>query len=150
MAPESNTPAAIRFSAMNLLAMREHSVKELRQKLTARFADEAEAINTEISRLTEQGLQSDERFAEAFVAMRMRQGKGPLRILLELQERGVSDVVCCAYLDASDECWREQAVAEARKKFGHVPAEDLKDKSKRSRFLQYRGFTHDQIKFALR
>ena len=77
-----------RHKAMDLLARREHTRKELTTKLATKgFQDDV--IEQTINRLTEEGLQSDERFTEAFVTMRTKKGQGPLRILKELQERGV-------------------------------------------------------------
>ena len=77
------TPASVRMAAMNLLTMREHSVKELHAKLAKKF-ESNELISEVIQKLLEDGLQSDERFTEAFVKMRLRQGKGALVIRMEL------------------------------------------------------------------
>jgi len=49
------TPADIRLAAMNLLARREHSVRELRNKLKRRFPDDS-MIDEQIARLTGQNL----------------------------------------------------------------------------------------------
>ena len=38
--------------------------------------------------LTDEGLQSDARYAGSFVQSRINQGKGPIRIRQELKERG--------------------------------------------------------------
>ena len=58
----------IRFGAMNFLALREHSVKELKEKLGRKFSS-VELIDEAISGLIAQNLQSDERFAQAFVGL---------------------------------------------------------------------------------
>ena len=58
-----------RYSAMNLLARREHSYVELERKLKQRgFADSV--IEQALQRLQEQGLQSDQRFVESFIRAR--------------------------------------------------------------------------------
>ncbi len=49
---------------MDLLARREHSRLELYQKLKQKKF-EPNIINTELDKLSDEGLQSDERFAEA-------------------------------------------------------------------------------------
>ena len=41
--------------------------------------------------------------------------------------------------------WYQQASNVYQKKYGHKPVTDYNDKLKRSRFLQQRGFTADQI-----
>ena len=61
---------------MDFLARREHSRLELYQKLKQRQF-EPDVINSELNKLLDEGLQSDERFAEAFLRSRIDKGKGP-------------------------------------------------------------------------
>lgn len=145
------TPASIRMAAMNLLSMREHSAKELHTKLTKKFA-QADGILASIEKLKNDGLQSDQRFTEAFVNMRLRQGKGALVIRLELKEKGVSDTLINQYLVAPsiDTDWNELALKAYRKKFGDSPIGDLKDKAKRARFLTARGFSATNIQYVFK
>lgn len=70
--------------AMNLLARREHSVTELKNKLLKANFD-IDDIYEVIARLTETGLQSDERFAENYLRYRSQRGFGFQRIRLELK-----------------------------------------------------------------
>lgn len=143
------TPANIRFSAMNLLSMREHSATELYKKLEKKY-QQHELIVSTIKRLTEDGLQSDARFAEAFVTMRKRQGKGPLLINMELKERGISTEFIKHFLDADDECWKLLAGVVRQKKFGVSAPSDAKEKAKQMRFLAARGFSSVCIQYALK
>jgi len=154
----SQTPAPtdLRLAAMNLLARREQSARELREKLRRRFAAgelEAETlepmIDTVLEKLAQDNLQSDERFTEAFVTMRKRQGKGPLRIDQELRQKGVSAALIEAYLDSGDEDWWLLAQEVKAQRFGDGIAENLKDKARQVRFLQYRGFTSEQVRAAV-
>jgi regulatory protein len=142
------TPASIRMSAMNLLAMREHSAKELTTKLSKKF-DQLEWIAAELKKLKNDGLQSDQRFAEAYVNMRLRQGKGALAIRLELKERGVADALISEYLSAPTD-WNGLALQAHKKKFGNRPIPDIKEKSRRIRFLTARGFSAENIQYALK
>ncbi|WP_439510153.1 regulatory protein RecX [Marinimicrobium koreense] len=151
---ESSEPTMgeVRLAAMNLLARREHARDELRTKLLKRFGSEGERVNTvdqALARLEEQGLQSDERFTEAFVTARERQGKGPLRIAQELRQKGVSDALVSLYLDEGDERWWDLANEVRRKRFGDAPVETPKEKARQARFLQYRGFSHEQVREAI-
>jgi regulatory protein len=139
----------IRLSAMNLLAMREHSAKELRQKLEKKFSLNEEVMAA-VSKLAEEGLQSDLRFTEAFVAMRYRQGKGPLLIGLELKDRGVSSDLIDQYLRDRDQCWSESAKDVVNKKFDAQEVLGAKERAKRIRFLTARGFSSDNIHYALK
>jgi regulatory protein len=138
-------PADIRLAAMNLLARREHTRLELKQKLKRRFADQ-ELIDTELNRLAQENLQSDSRFAYSYALQRSGRGYGLMRVQQELRERGLSELEVSAALDGIGANW--QAIAEAvyRKKFGDAPATDLKEKSRRSRFMQYRGFDSEHYR----
>ena len=134
--------------AMNWLARREHSQAELREKLAAREI-EPEIISITVKKLASEGLVSDERFAEAFVAARIRKGQGPVRIRAELKKRGVgAELVQLHVYDAGHD-WVALARDVRRKKFGDpVPAE-FKEKAKQMRFLEYRGFFSEQIQAAI-
>jgi regulatory protein len=133
-------PADIRIAAMNLLARREHSRRELKQKLRRRFDDEA-LVDAELQRLAEKNLQSDERFAESFVRQRAGRGYGLLRVRQGMREKGLGDSEISLAIDAADIDWRTLAAEVYRKKYGDLPAADLKEKARRARFMQYRGFS---------
>lgn len=132
---------------MDLLARREHAARELRQKLKLREY-ENEEIEACISRLQTQDLQSDERFAESFVRQRMNQGYGPVRIRHELRDRGVRDDLIEQQVPGDYEIWLEIAARQHAKRYS-LPAADLKERAKQSRYLQNRGFDFDVIKRVL-
>ncbi len=92
-----------------------------------------------------EGLQSDARYTESYVHSRIRRGVGPIRIKLELKERGVPADLVDEHIDFQDEVWLDIACKEYEKKFGQLAAESIKDRAKRTRFLQSRGFTGDII-----
>ncbi len=133
----------LRYAAVGLLARREHSRRELRQKLQRRFGDDVE-LDAVLEGLAEDGLQSDSRFAEVYTRMRLRKGYGPVRVLMELRERGVTDELASSWVYSEEHDWFEAADTAWRKKFGAAPA-GSKERAKHMRFLQYRGFTHDHI-----
>jgi regulatory protein len=135
-------PAAVRLAAMDLLARREHTARELRDKLIRRFPDD-EIIREQLARLAEERLQSDERFAASYAQQRSAKGYGPLRVREELRQRGVNEGDVVTTMQSLEIDWRELAADVMRKKFGTRAAVDLKEKSKRVRFMQYRGFTAD-------
>ncbi|WP_416677519.1 regulatory protein RecX [Candidatus Pseudothioglobus sp. Uisw_016] len=125
-------------AALKMLMRREHSKLELRQKLNLKDFDDT-VINDSITLLAEQKYQSDERFSEAFILMRFNQGKGPIKISMELKSRGVSK------FDLTLFNWFELAKDVKHKKFGDSKFLDYKEKSKQKRFLQSRGFGFDEI-----
>jgi SOS response regulatory protein OraA/RecX len=75
--------------ALKLLKKRDHSVRELREKIEVRFD---EAPNEIIDRLIQKNFLNDRRFTENYVARRQDRGKALLRE--ELTNRGVaSDLI---------------------------------------------------------
>lgn len=142
------TTQSITARAVNLLSRREHSQAELRTKLLkAEF--ELQDINSTIEKLTEADIQSDARFAENYLRYRSQRGYGSQKIRLELKERGVNtDTINTAFEQAEID-WFELVITVRHKRFGEQVPEDLKDRAKQQRFLQYRGFTHEQINESL-
>ena len=134
---------------MRQLARREHSRVELVRKLSVDFAAEAVLIERVLDQLVAEGLQSDTRFAEAFVASRIRRGQGPQRIRRELTERGIDVELIQHTLTTAEVDWCALALSVSTQKFGRKSAEDWPERARRARFLQYRGFGADEIQAIL-
>ncbi len=130
--------------AVRLLSRREHSAFEIRDKLQKRDFDEAE-IEQAIIELQQGGWLSDERFAEAYIRMRQLKGFGPIRIAMELNERGVKESIVEQYLRPENDHWQQTLEQQYQKKYKNSAIADYTDKAKRIRFLQYRGFPLDAI-----
>lgn len=130
--------------AVSYLARREHSALELRRKLDKSGFDSAE-IEHVLAQLQQADLQSDERFAESYVRSRINRGYGKTRIRVELQERGVADELISDSLQQAEVDWFALAAEVRRKRFGEQNPDDFKSRAKQQRFLQYRGFSHDEI-----
>jgi regulatory protein len=137
---------ACRRGAMDLLARREHSRLELERKLAAKSFDVALVADV-LDELEREGLLSAERFVQSFVEARFARGQGPARISRELAVRGIEP----SALDLDDQRfdWTALARQVRIKRFGRAPPGSLKEKARQIRFLEYRGFSHDQIKRAL-
>ena len=76
-------------SAMFSLDMRDHSEKELRQKLSRKFDENS--VNTAIEKLLDLGLVNDRRYAELLVReLYERKKYGKSRIKSELYKRGIA------------------------------------------------------------
>jgi regulatory protein len=103
-------------------------------------------VHEVIDELRAKGLQSDERFTEAFVHGRIDRGYGPLRISQELKQRGVCDHLISQYLHGEEFDWWQRAAEIREKRFGETLPADYKDRAKQSRFLQSRGFSPEQIR----
>ncbi|MDH3608434.1 MAG: recombination regulator RecX [Gammaproteobacteria bacterium] len=127
-----------------MLARREHTRLELTRKLKAKDFTDSE-IEEQIEVLIQDGLQSDERYAENYVHMRRKRGYGPLKIKQELQQRGVSSDLVDAFVEINDKIWLKTACQAYEKKFGANTSDSANERAKRMRFLQSRGFTGDII-----
>ena len=141
-------PVEARKKAMDYLARREHGRSELLEKV-ARFGFDADVADAAVAQLVEDGLQSDVRFAEAFVRSRINQGKGPAKIRADLREKGVNDGVTEDGIREAEQDWYALAVEVRLKKFGAERPADFKEKARQMRFLQSRGFEQDQIQAAV-
>ena len=141
-------PIEARKKAMDYLARREHARGELLNKLTG-FGFDAEVASEAIAQLIDDGLQSDQRFVEAFIRSRINQGKGPVKIRADLRQRGVAAALIDAALIEADQDWHEIALEVRVRKFGTGRTGDFKEKARQMRFLQSRGFEQDQIRSAV-
>ena len=135
-------PKAIRLKIMDFLSRREHSSREILNKMSNRV-ESKEMLLDSIKELIEDGLLSDERFAESYFQSRKNRGYGPLRIRNELKQKGVGDQI---FFTLSNEVnWHKYALEALRKKInGDLPTE-TKDVLKLKRFLNYRGFDFQDI-----
>jgi len=130
--------------AVDLLSRREHSYKELLQKLKLRDHCE-EAITPVLEYLIEKDYLSEERFAESLVRNRMNKGYGWRFIKNELAQKGVCSSIILEQNKNQQIDWYLQAELAYNKRFGECDIKDQKDKAKRIRFMQYRGFSSDEI-----
>jgi regulatory protein len=140
--------AACQAQAVRALARREHSRLELERKLGARGYSTA-IIATTLDRLEDSGLLDAGRFCESFVRARVAKGQGPARIERELAERGIDAELAGLALTQGSEDWVALACRVRRRRFGEALPETYQERARQSRFLQYRGFSMDQIRAAL-
>jgi regulatory protein len=134
----------IRLSAMNLLARREHSRRELQEKLGKRF-DNSRLISGVLTQLEADGLLSDQRYSEAYVNGRANKLYGPERIRHELRQAGINDALIEKTLDEAGIDWQERLLRLKQKKFGNLPTQGIEERAKQQRFFQYRGFDAGMI-----
>ncbi len=139
----------IRESALNMLARREHSQHELKQKLLLRFKDNPNEIDIMATQLVLDNYQSDQRFCDAFIRYRQQKGYGKIRIVSELRQKGVDSELMSQSFNDADIDWFELALKLKINKFGEQVSKEFAIKSKQYRYLQYRGFSSDQINYAI-
>jgi regulatory protein len=145
---DSADRAAARNTAMGLLARREHATAEIEHKLRYRGFDN-ETTAEVVDELSRRRLLSDERFAEVFIRSRADRGQGPVRLRAELRQLKLPAELIERYLKAAEVDWIALAREVRQRKFGARIAKLPAERAKQVRFLQYRGFTADQIRAAL-
>lgn len=103
-------------------------------------------VELEVAKLTESGLQSDARLAESFIRARANRGQGPMKVKMELRQKGLSDDIVQQAMEESEVDWQTLAIEVSAKKFSRdFSPTDPKQRAKRQRFLQQRGFSFEQI-----
>lgn len=135
---------------VDLLVRREHSRKELKGKLLKRNFSE-DTVEAALGLLEQDGSLNDARFAEAFVHYRYGKGQGPERIRSELLERGIEGHLAHQPINSAEHDWFGSARKIYTKKYGTKDSGaviDMSERMKRQRFLRYRGFTYEQIRYA--
>ena len=132
----------LRQKALRLLAMRDHSRVELARKLAP--LGTPEEVEVTLDRMAELGLQSDRRYAEAWVRGKASRF-GTSRLKQELARRGVdADTVADVLNEGELSSDIDRARAIWTSKFG-TPATDRKEWARQARFLQGRGFSSEII-----
>lgn len=139
---------AVRTAAYALLAGRDFSRHELTGRLL-RKGYRAGVVEEAVRNLVAEGLLREERFVEAFIGQRAGRGHGPVRIRVELRERGVDPELVEQAFASTEIDWVRTAREARRRKFGVSPPGDYHERAKQARFLQYRGFSSDHIRAAL-
>ncbi|MCK7459922.1 regulatory protein RecX [Idiomarina aminovorans] len=135
----------LRDSAFRLLAMREQSRTELKRKLIQKQWP-ADMVKRVVDELTQEGWQSDERFAGSFIREKVGQKQGKLKILAQAtQQKGISTETVEDIFESMEIDWFELCAQLKQKKFGDDDPADEKAWNRQVRFLQQRGFTPEQI-----
>lgn len=141
-APES--AIELRARALRLLARREHSRAELARKLASQTGS-PEALARVLDSLEVKKQLSDERYAEER-ARQLARKYGAARIRNELRLKGVSEEILDRVYSDADDLAKAKAILE-RKYRG--PAATPRERARRARFLQGRGFSVEIIRSLL-
>ncbi|MFP3978879.1 regulatory protein RecX [Marinobacter sp. KMM 10035] len=134
----------VRSVALRLLARREHSRQELALKLRQRKLDSS-IISQVLDDYEGEGWLDDNRFADVYSRQRIDLGYGPLKVLAELQQRGIHQTPACVD-ELGDADWIRNALLLREKRFGLSDlSDDWDEKLRQARFLTRRGFTASQV-----
>lgn len=134
----------IKKDCLHLLTRREHSQKQIEQKLVVK-GYQREQVSAVINNLTEQNWQDDTRYAESYLNMRSQKGFGPVKIAYELRQQGVDKAKVDELINAKKADWTELLQQLYRRKFANPTISDNAERSKRIRFLSQRGFPNSMI-----
>ncbi|MFK3663422.1 recombination regulator RecX [Scandinavium sp. NPDC088450] len=140
--------------AIRILAMRDHSEKELRRKLVAPVLTKngpepidapPEDVDKVVAWCLESNYLDDARFTRQFIASRSRKGYGPARIRQELNQKGISrSDIDQAMFDCEID-WLQLAREQAQRKYGEPLPTAFAEKVKVQRFLLTRGYLMEDI-----
>ncbi len=136
----------LRVRALQMLTRRDYSRAQLQAKLVV-HAESEEELNAVLDTLQSERLLSDHRYASQRVASRAGR-YGNARLRQELKQQGVGEAdIEAALPEGGDEVERCRSVWQ--KKFGQPPC-SAEERAKQMRFLQYRGFSGEAIRRAMR
>ncbi|MCP5206595.1 MAG: regulatory protein RecX [Hahellaceae bacterium] len=145
--------------AINCLARREHSRKELHDKLVVYFdkwlndsdvvIDIEVLIESTLARVSSYGYLDDRRFAEMFVRSRTAKGFGPVRIKSELERKGVASDIIAGSLtqERSEQIEILVSGISIKKKWSNI--NDYKVRAQISRHYAAKGFSFETIRAAI-
>lgn len=148
---EKKTLQRLKDRAARLLATRDHSEHELRNKLMRTdFQDDPPAVSTAlvaqvIDWCYEHQWLNDKQFAERYIASRARKGYGPQRIQQELAQKGIVRTLVKGALAVSEVDWSAAAFGQVERKFGLPLPKSFPEKARLQRFLLYRGYYMEDI-----
>ncbi len=135
-------------AAIQLLSRRDHGQYELYQKLVLKGYEDAD-IEAAINFCLDHNYLDDLRYAKSQIRQHVYKGHGERRIRQELTQKRVEESVVDEAMAEEPQDWFELARAAAEKKFKGMKAIDQKEYAKQVRFMQYRGYSFEQISYAL-
>jgi regulatory protein len=134
--------------ALNWLSRRDYSEAQLRQRLVRQGGNEFD-IGQTIAWCKSSNYLNPQRYLEMLLRSRTNKGYGLNYIVQECRQQHISreQVLECAEQLSID--WFGLALQQYQKKYSASEIIDYKDKLKRMAYLQRRGFSNEQIQFAL-
>ena len=142
------TARQIRHALTHLLSRREYSQHECMEKLTSKGWP-AESVADVLAQFVSSGIQSDARFVFHFIRHAINKGQGWYRIRQSLSAHNIASPLVTDALTEIAPDWFALAHHVKIKRFGEDVATEPALKQKQMRFLQYRGFSHEEIRYAV-
>lgn len=140
--------ADLKRMALNWLSRRDYSEAQLSQRLS-RQGGEGGDIAKVIAWCKAENYLDQRRFVSMLVRSRINKGYGLGYIVQECRQQNISReqvLQCAAELEVD---WFALAQQAYQKKYGQSTVTEYKDKLKRMAYMQRRGFSNEQIQFAI-
>lgn len=144
----------LRATALAWLGRQEYSIAKFTKKLSDNHASD-EQIQSIVDEFCQHNWLSEQRYCEGFVRSRISKGQGKIRIINDGRGHQLDSDILTEAINSQSVDWFELALSTYERRYGQKPVanihakEHTKEKAKRLRFMQYRGFTMDQISYAI-
>ncbi|KXI27958.1 regulatory protein RecX [Paraglaciecola hydrolytica] len=138
----------IKYTITRLLANREHSLHELSLKLRQRNFNH-DLVQEWLEKFSQADIQSELRYAEMLARSRINKGSGELGLIKEFKQHKISQEIITRVLKDLEPDWFELALQALAKKNVGRGINDAKEQQKYYRFLLQRGFSAEQIHYAI-
>ena len=138
----------IKYTITRLLARREQSLHELTLKLKQRSFND-ELVQEWLEKFSNADLQSELRFAEMLARSRINKGAGELSLRNEFKQHKIPQDIVDFVLQELAPDWFELAIDALNKKLAGAQINSAKEQQKYYRFLLQRGFSAEQIRYAI-
>jgi len=166
-AAEKELLSILKNKGVSLLARREHSRYELREKLLKSLPNNdcgqsEHLIDEALEWVVDMGYLDEQRYADMVLRSRVAKGYGAQRVRQELSQKRVAPEIVQASFESCDVDWYELAKSVFERRFVSVgesagesigenvsSLERAKLKAKQQRFLYGRGFSSDEIQYAI-
>ncbi len=140
-------PKKLYNRALYWLSKRDYSIADFNKKLD-KVCEDQRMKDQLVERLTENDWLSEARYIKAFIRSKVSAGLGAYRIINDLKQYGIKSQDAELAIEEQTTDWFEQAKKTYVRKYGESPIDDYKERAKRFRYMQYRGFSIDQINYA--
>lgn len=154
--PLITDPAKLRARGLYWLGRQEYSIHDFRVKLE-KVCENIELTEALITDFVSRDWLNEQRYMEMFVRTKVSLGLGNQRIQQELKQHGLKADVIVLYIESLEIDWFKQARSTYQRKFAEKPMDVkqlgrdkfYKEKAKRYRYMSYRGFNPDEIKYSM-
>ncbi|MGN0367473.1 MAG: regulatory protein RecX [Wujia sp.] len=134
-------------TALSYLTFKDRSKQEVRKRLYDK-GYEQEEIDMAIEQLVQYGYLDDNRYVRNFIDYQS-QNKGKRRIMMELQQKGISKELATPIFDSMDHDEVETIASILQKRYRNLDDKDEQQLRSVYNYFARRGFSYDGIRKAI-